>query len=82
MIIVAEGFRLPEESAGIFIILGKEKVLPKKFAEDFAPIARFRNLLVHEYVKIDMRKVYVYLQNEIVNFDKFAKAVIRYVNRT
>lgn len=79
MIIAAENFEIPSDSAEIFTILGQEKILSKKFAASFAPIARFRNLLVHEYTRIDMRRVYEYLQDELGQFEIFAKAVTIYI---
>lgn len=81
MIIVAENFEYPPNSAEVFIILGKEKILPKNFSETFSACARFRNLLVHEYVKIDMKKVYFYLQNRLGDFEIFAKSVGKYLKR-
>jgi len=79
MIITAANYELPTESAQIFIILGKQKILPSAFAKDFSAIARFRNLLVHEYIKIDMKKVHVYLQNQLSDFEKFAKLTAKYI---
>ena len=81
MIIAAENFEIPDEAAQIFIILGKEKILPKKLAVTFSPVARFRNLLVHEYVKIDMKKVYAYLQREAQQFDDYAKHIGKYLKK-
>ena len=78
-LIAAENFEIPEDSAQIFIVLGKEKIIPKKFAETFLTIARFRNLLVHEYIKIDLKKVYTYLQNDLSQFETFAKAIAKYI---
>ena len=81
MIIVSENFQLPHDSSDIFLILGKEKILNQQFAKKFSPIARFRNLIVHEYAKIDMKKVYHYLTKDLDQFDIFAKAVVRYIKR-
>lgn len=81
MIIAAENFEIPPESAQIFSILAKEKVLPKKFADTFSSVARFRNLLVHEYAKIDMKKVHEYLHHELEHFNTFAKAISRYLGK-
>ena len=79
MILVAENFVVPDESAKIFIILGDHKWLPKKFAEEFSAVARFRNLLVHEYVEINIAKVYSYLHDELKDFEFFAQAIIKYI---
>lgn len=81
LIIAAENFSVPQEASQIFIILGEEKILPQKFARDFSAVARFRNLLVHEYTKIDMAKVYRYLQKDLSNFSTFAQAIARYMKK-
>lgn len=81
IIIAAENFEIPADSAEIFIILGHEKILRKKFAISFAPIARFRNLLVHEYTRIDMKRVYDYLQKELGQFENFARAIALYLKK-
>ncbi len=81
MIIISENYKIPESSSGIFFILGAEKILPKKFIETFAPIARFRNLIVHEYAKIDIHRVYDYLLHELSQFEVFAKAIGRYLKK-
>lgn len=41
-----------------FLRLGEIGVLPMDFARRFAPIAGFRNVLVHEYPAIDWNEVY------------------------
>ena len=46
-----------------FLRLGEIGVLPMDFARRFAPIAGFRNVLVHEYLAIDWNEVYANLQN-------------------
>lgn len=81
MIIAVENFEIPQDSASIFIILGKQNILSKPFALRFSASARFRNLLVHEYVKIDMKKVYTYLTNQYSDFLTFAKAVAKYLSK-
>lgn len=82
MIIAAENFEVPSESAQIFLILGQEKIIPQKFAKTFSAVARFRNLLVHEYVKINMKKVYAYLKSGINDFDFFAKKIVKYITKS
>lgn len=81
ILIAAENFEIPEESSQIFVILGKEGILSRKFAQEFSSIARFRNLLVHEYVRIDMKKVYFYLQHELRQFDIFAQSTGKYLKK-
>lgn len=43
--------------------MGELDVIEAEFAETLAPLAGFRNLLVHEYVELDWDLVYDHLQN-------------------
>ena len=47
IIISEEGFERPSDYRSVFLVLGRNSVLPKDFAEKFAPAAGFRNVLVH-----------------------------------
>lgn len=79
MIIAELGLRKPEEYREAIEILGESGILPKEFAYYFAPIAGFRNILVHEYTRIDLAEVYRHLQQDLIDFDKFARYVIEYL---
>lgn len=79
-IISACSFRPPENYRDIINILGEERVIPAEFANSFAPIASFRNVLVHEYVDLDLDIVYKYLQERLDEFTKFAKYIVDYLN--
>ena len=60
-------------------ILGKEGVLDREFANEFAGIYGFRNILVHDYLKIDYKKLVDNLNNKLGDFEEFAKQVARYL---
>ena len=38
----------------------------------------FRNILVHMYAEVDVEMVYEILQNNLGDFDEFAKYIARY----
>jgi len=79
-IIIAElRLRKPEEYREAIDILGEAGILPHEFAYRFAPIAGFRNILVHEYTKIDLAEVYRHLQQDLADFEKFAGYIIEYL---
>jgi uncharacterized protein YutE (UPF0331/DUF86 family) len=42
--------------------MGELGVLPVDFARNLAPMAGFRNILVHEYINVDWNHVYNHLQ--------------------
>lgn len=79
-IMIAElGLRKPEEYREAIDILGESGILPDEFAYYFAPIAGFRNILVHEYTKIDLAEVHRHLQQDLSDFEKFTGYIIEYL---
>ena len=79
MIISSRGLRKPETYREVIEILGEEDILPQGFAERFAEAAKFRNILVHMYAEIDVEMVYEILQNNLGDFDEFARHIARYL---
>ena len=68
-----------EDYAEIIERLGKKGVLPKDFAARIKGMAGFRNILVHEYAKLDMDLVCDMLKNRLDDFRKFAGHVNKYM---
>ena len=54
--------------------VGQLGVLPPEFARELAPIAGFRNILVHEYVQLNWDEVYRNLQ-QLGDLERFANLV-------
>lgn len=71
----------PITNKEIFEILGKQKILPLKLANNFSNIAKFRNILVHDYLDIDLKKMYDYLQKDLSDFEKFIMAIAKFVKK-
>jgi uncharacterized protein YutE (UPF0331/DUF86 family) len=66
---------LPADSKDLFSLLATHKVLPVRLSKKLVSMAGFRNVLVHEYLEIDRRRVYRVLKDELGDFEKFIKAV-------
>jgi len=67
---------------GLIAALGSEGVLPVEFAQRFADVAKFRNVLVHEYLVVDPTKVYQFLQTGLEDFRTFMGYIMGYLNKT
>ena len=52
-VISSSGFERAESYSEMFEILGKRGIINEKLASKLADMARFRNLLVHGYAKIE-----------------------------
>jgi uncharacterized protein YutE (UPF0331/DUF86 family) len=81
IIISAEGFEKPEDYRSVILILGIHKAIPADFAERFAEAVSFRNILVHIYEEVDIGKLHSYLQNNLGDFDEFARYIARYIEK-
>ncbi len=68
-------FRRPTDYADAFKVLVEEAILPQELLATLQNMAKFRNLLVHQYAKIDNSRVYEFLQNNLQDFDAFARHV-------
>lgn len=62
-IISIEQFEKPRDSFEAIMRMGEMGVMPLAFAQQFAPLSGFRNILVHSYLEIDWKEVYANMQN-------------------
>lgn len=67
------------EGAEAIAGLGEYGILPLDFAQQISPMAGFRNILVHEYSKINRHKVYAYTQ-QLHDFRDFQKHILAFLD--
>jgi uncharacterized protein YutE (UPF0331/DUF86 family) len=77
--IAREGFRLPEDNKDVIAVLGENDVLAGALLPNLIAMARFRNLIVHDYARIDDQIVLDIVKRRLGDFDAFAQAIVRYV---
>ena len=78
-LIALEGFRYPEDNRDVFRVLAEEGVVPAEMLPSLLEMASFRNLIVHDYARIDDAKVYAILKKRLGDFGDFARAVVEYL---
>lgn len=78
-VIAEQGFREPEDNKDIFVILNEEGLVPDNFLENLINMAKFRNILVHDYMRIDPEIVYTVLKNNLGDFDRFSKLIVGWI---
>lgn len=76
-IIADNGWREPVDNKDIFAVLGENGVLSKDLLPKLQKMAGFRNVLVHDYAKIDPEIVYTVLKQNLLDFQEFITAVTR-----
>ncbi len=60
-----------EDYTDVLSKLGKCNILPSEFAERIKGMAGFRNILVHRYAEVDLKRVYDVLQNRLHDFVEY-----------
>ena len=73
------GWQRPTDSREAILVMGRQGVLPKDFAEKISTMANFRNILVHAYLGINRDLVYRYL-SLTSDFRDFSKHLDDYLD--
>jgi len=76
-IVADRNLPLPADSKSLFDLLARQKVVSKGLSVKLAAMAGLRNILVHDYLEIDRRRVYRALTTELRDFETFVRAVTR-----
>lgn len=66
----------PSTQAEIFEILASKKVITKPLAKKMIRMVGFRNRIVHEYEKTDMKIVHTVWKKHIADIESFCRAVV------
>jgi uncharacterized protein YutE (UPF0331/DUF86 family) len=61
------------------IVLAELGALPSDLAQRLARMARFRNLLVHLYVRMDDTGVHRIIREDLADLDEYLGAIGRYL---
>lgn len=74
-----KGMRLPTGYADTFKVLTENKVITKDLFKIMERMSKFRNVIVHQYEKIDPAIVISILQGNLTDFKKYKNAIIKYI---
>jgi uncharacterized protein YutE (UPF0331/DUF86 family) len=67
--------KAPGEYAECFVILGEAGIISQELAEELKKMARFRNMLVHMYWKVDYEIVFNIIQENLDQLRQFTAAI-------
>jgi len=78
--IISDGkMRLPAGYADIFQVLMENRVIDKRLWSRMGKMAKFRNVVVHQYEKIDPAIVVSILHRNLADFEKYQKAIAKFL---
>jgi uncharacterized protein YutE (UPF0331/DUF86 family) len=70
------GWGVPGSQSEIFDILSQNRLITKSLSQRMIKMIGFRNRVVHEYEKIDLRIVYEVWRKRIRDIDSFCKSIV------
>jgi uncharacterized protein YutE (UPF0331/DUF86 family) len=74
-VIASEGLRAPTDFADVFASLAESERLPADLVPNLQRMARFQNLLVHGYARVDDGQVIDVLTSRLGDLDAFRAAI-------
>lgn len=80
LIIIDLDLPRPDDNYEAVSILYEKKVFSSGLASEITNMIGLRNILVHEYGKIDRKRIYKVLKENLDDLKLFQKAVVKYVN--
>ncbi len=80
LIIIEQKIKKPDNRKEVISLLYNQKIISEELASRLEGISGFRNILVHEYGKINRKMVYKNLNKNISDFEKFKKEILNWIN--
>lgn len=72
-------YRKPTSNREIFEILYENKIINDSLKEKLSNMAGFRNILVHDYIKLNKKIVYEIIQNNLKDMENFINIIAEYI---
>lgn len=68
---------IPETGAGSFELLTAASVLPEDLGASLVKMVGFRNILVHDYARIDHARVLAIVRTDVADLQRLREVVLR-----
>jgi uncharacterized protein YutE (UPF0331/DUF86 family) len=78
-IISEAGMRLPTSYADTFKVLFENNVVDSGLFTSLEKMAKFRNIIVHQYEEVDGEVVVLILKEHLIDFQRFKEAILTYL---
>ena len=79
-IIAENNWPRPQDNQEAIQIIGQKRIIPLSFAKKISHMAGLRNILIHEYTKVNPSIIYKHLKR-LQDFRQFEKHVLVYLKK-
>ena len=73
-------FREARDNKDLFVILFENGVISEATSQAMVKMSKFRNIVVHDYARIDPEIVIGILRKDLNDFNVFAREVLQYID--
>ncbi len=80
-IISIKGFQRAESYAEMFEILNRNDIIEEPLSKNLANMARFRNVLVHGYTKIDNSRILLFIKERLTDVENFIREILKLIKK-
>ncbi len=70
-LIADNNWREPINNKDVFAVLEENRIISSSLLSDLGKMAQFRNVLVHDYARVESDIIYSILQNNVADFQRF-----------
>jgi uncharacterized protein YutE (UPF0331/DUF86 family) len=74
------GLREPKDNKDLFVVLHENKIISEAVHTEMVKMAKFRNIVVHDYARIEPEVVMGILKKNLSDFNHFAREIITYMD--
>ncbi|MDF1557120.1 MAG: DUF86 domain-containing protein [ANME-2 cluster archaeon] len=79
-IIAEKGFRRGEDYKDIFKVIEEEKIISSTLSARLQEMAQFRNLLVHQYGKIEIKRLFIIISEDRKDIEEFVRSILKFIS--
>jgi len=72
--------REPRDNKDLFLVLFENGVISEPVGNAMIKMAKFRNIIVHDYARIDPEIVVGILQKNLQDLKSFSREILQYLN--
>jgi uncharacterized protein YutE (UPF0331/DUF86 family) len=70
-----------DDYSEIITKLGQYGIIPEDFSKQIHGMAGLRNILVHEYLRVDVNKLFNYMHNRLADFTDFMGYIQQFLDK-
>ena len=80
-IITESDISVPDDYQSTFMVMGEHNIVPMDFAQAIAPSVGLRNLIVHKYGKVDIKRMIDDVKNNIGQYKDYLRHISEFAKK-